>query len=86
MDINWFVQILKNGEVYTAHDDVGQPYETRRAPTSQTIKAAQFIEQLHNQLQQSQQTIQNLQYQVQGLMEQVDQLQNSPEFQPQASA
>jgi len=79
MDINWFVQILKNGETYTAHNDVGEPYEVRRPPTSQSIKAASFIEQLSQQLQQSHQVVQNLQYQVQGLMEQVDLLQNPPQ-------
>ena len=86
MDINWFVQILKNGEVYTAHNDVGEPYEVRRAPTSQSIKAAHFIEQLSQQLQQSHQVVQNLQYQVQGLMQQVDDLQNPPPPQPPSDA
>lgn len=75
MDINWFVQILKNGEVYTAHDDVGVPYQVNRPPTSQSIKAANFIEQLSQQLQQSNQTVQNLHNQVQGLLAQVELLQ-----------
>ena len=74
MDINWFVQILKNGETYMAHTDVGEPYEVRRPPTQQSIKAAQFIEQLSQQLQQSHQTIENLHNQVQQLMQQVSQL------------
>jgi uncharacterized coiled-coil protein SlyX len=74
MDINWFVQILKNGETYTAHTDVGEPYQVVRPPTSQSIKAAQFIEQLSQQLQQANQTIDNLHNQVQGLMQQVSQL------------
>lgn len=78
MDINWFVQVLKNGETYTVHSDVGEPYEVRRPPTSQSIKAAQFIEQLSQQLQQSQQTIQNLQAQVDGLMNEVNQLKAVP--------
>lgn len=76
MDINWFVQILKNGETYTAHTDVGEPYEVRRPPTSQSQKAAQFIEQLHQQLQQANAIIQNLQYQVESLMQQVNSLEN----------
>jgi uncharacterized coiled-coil protein SlyX len=76
VDINWFVQILKNGETYVAHSDVGEPYEVRRPPTSQSIKAAQFIEQLSQQLQQANATIENLHNQVQSLMQQVTQLQN----------
>lgn len=76
MDINWFVQVLKNGEVYVAHTDVGEPYEVRRPPTSQSIKAAHFIEQLSQQLQQANATIQNLHQQVKGLMQQVNELQN----------
>jgi hypothetical protein len=79
MDINWFVQILKNGEEYTALSDVGEPYSVRKPPTSQSIKAARFIEQLYQQLQQAHETIQNLQYQIHGLMEQVDELQKSPQ-------
>jgi hypothetical protein len=79
MDINWFVQILKNGEVYTAHDNVGEPYQVVCPPTSQSIKAAQFIEQISQQLQQSHLTIQNLHNQVQSLMQQVELLQNPPQ-------
>jgi hypothetical protein len=78
MDINWFVQVLKNGETYIAHTDVGEPYEVCRPPTSQSIKAAQFIEQLHQQLQQSHQIIENLHQQVKSLMDQVAQLGESP--------
>jgi uncharacterized coiled-coil protein SlyX len=76
MDINWFVQVLKNGETYTLHNDVGEPYQVVRPPTSQSIKAAQFIEQLSQQLQQANQTVDNLHNQVQHLMQQVTQLQN----------
>jgi uncharacterized coiled-coil protein SlyX len=78
VDINWFVQVLKNGETYTLHNDVGEPYQVNRPPTSQSIKAAQFIEQLSQQLQQSHQTIENLHQQVQGLMNQVAQLGEAP--------
>jgi len=82
MDINWFVQILKNGETYTLHNDVGEPYQVVRPPTSQSIKAAQFIEQLSQQLQQSHQTIENLHQQVQSLMDQVAQLGEAPKPPP----
>jgi uncharacterized coiled-coil protein SlyX len=78
MDINWFVQILKNGEVYTAHNDVGEPYEVRRPPTSQSIKAAQFIEQLSQQLQQQHAIVENMHQQIKSLMDQVVELGESP--------
>lgn len=83
MDINWFVQTLKHGEIYTAHNNVGEPYQVTRPPTPQSQKAAQFIEQLHVQLQQSHQTIQNLQQQVHGLMQHVELLQNPIQTQPE---
>jgi peptidoglycan hydrolase CwlO-like protein len=82
MDINWFVQVLKNGETYTLHNDVGEPYQVTRPPTSQSQKAASFIEQLSQQLQQANQTVGNLQQQVQQLLDQVNQLQNPPQQTP----
>jgi uncharacterized coiled-coil protein SlyX len=85
VDINWFVQVLKNGETYVAHTDVGEPYQVNRPPTSQSIKAAQFIEQLSQQLQQANATVQNLHNQVQHLMQQVTQLQN-PTAEPTQSS
>lgn len=69
MDINWFVNILKNGETYTIQNPDSEPYQVTRPPTANSIKAAELIVQLNNQLQQAYQTIQNLQVQVQKLMD-----------------
>lgn len=64
MDINWLVQRLKHGEVYHAQNMKGETYQVTRPPTSISIKAADVIQQLSTQLQQSAETNQNLMRQL----------------------
>jgi uncharacterized membrane protein YgaE (UPF0421/DUF939 family) len=64
MDINWLVQRLKHGEVYQAQNPEGETYQVNRPPTSISIKAADVIQQLSNQLQQNAEINQNLMRQL----------------------
>jgi len=65
MDINWLVQRLKHGEVYHAQNSEGETYQVTRPPTSISIKAADVIQRLSDQLQQNAETNQNLMRQLQ---------------------
>jgi len=64
MDINWLVQRLKHGEVYHAQNSEGETYQVTRPPTSTSIKAADIIQRLSDQLQQNAETTQNLMRQL----------------------
>jgi len=64
MDINWLVQRLKHGEVYHAQNAEGETYQVTRPPTSVSIKAADIIQRLSDQLQQNAETTQNLMRQL----------------------
>lgn len=64
MDINWLVQRLKHGEVYHAQNAEGETYQVNRPPTSISIKAADVIQRLSDQLQQNAETTQNLMRQL----------------------
>lgn len=64
MDINWLIQRLKNGESYTVNDGIADPYQVNNPPTSLSIKAAQVIERLHEQVNSSTEIILNLQRQL----------------------
>lgn len=64
MDINWLVQRLKHGEVYHAQNSEGETYQVTRPPTSISIKAADVIQRLSNQLQQNAEITQNLMRQL----------------------
>jgi hypothetical protein len=64
MDINWLVQILRHGEIYNAQNSEGETYQVTRPPTSVSIKAANVIQQLSNQLQQNAEINQNLMQQL----------------------
>ena len=61
-----------------AHD-VGEPYQVTRPPTSQSIKAAKFIEELSKQLEQQNVIIDNMHNQINSLMDQVAELSQSPQ-------
>lgn len=74
MDINWLVQRLRHGEIYTAHTEEGQPYQVTRPPTSISMKAADFIIQQNNQLQSIAETNQALMRQLQDLSEKYEQI------------
>ena len=65
MDINWLVQRLKHGEIYNAQNTEGDTYQVTRPPTSISIKAAEVIQRLSDQLQQNAETTQNLMRQIQ---------------------
>lgn len=77
MNINLLVQRLQNGESYTVHDALGEPYQENRPPTSLSIKAAQAIVQQSQQLQQAGEIINNLQSQLNELTEQHELLQRT---------
>jgi hypothetical protein len=64
MDINWFVQMLKQGETYQAQNTEGEPYQVNRPPTSTSIKAANIIQQLSAQIEQNAEITQNLMRQL----------------------
>lgn len=64
MDINWLVQILKQGESYQAQNAEGTPYQVTRPPTSTNIKAAAVIQQLSAQLQHAAEINKNLMRQL----------------------
>jgi hypothetical protein len=64
MDINWFVQVLKQGETYKAQNTEGESYQVNRPPTSTSIKAANIIQQLSAQLEQNAEITQNLMRQL----------------------
>lgn len=64
MDINWFVQMLKQGETYQAQNTEGESYQVNRPPTSTSIKAANIIQQLSAQLEQNAEITQNLMRQL----------------------
>lgn len=64
MDINWLVQRLKHGEVYHAQNSEGEAYQVNRPPTSISIKAADVIQRLSDQLQQNAEITQNLMRQL----------------------
>ncbi len=76
MDINWLVQRLKHGDSYTVQDGDNDPYQVHTPPTHLTIKAADAIVALHNQLQQSNEAMLNLQRQQQELLQQYESLRN----------
>lgn len=64
MDINWFVQVLKQGETYKAQNTEGESYQVNRPPTSTSIKAANIIQQLSAQIEQNAEITQNLMRQL----------------------
>lgn len=77
MDINLLVQVLQNGESYTAYNAESDPYTVNKPPTQLMLKSAQVIVAQNQQLQQAGQTIQNLQNQVNELAQQLELLQTS---------
>jgi hypothetical protein len=77
MDINILVQRLQHGEVYTVHNDIGEPYQETRPPTALSIQAARTIVALATQTQQSNEVILNLQRQLNELAEQYELLQKA---------
>jgi hypothetical protein len=82
MDINWLVNMLLNGERYTAHTDTDTTYEVVRPPTSLSIKAANIIKQQSDQLQLSAQITQNLQKQLTQALEQIEMFQKAQPLEP----
>lgn len=72
MDINWLVQRLKNGESHIIDDGIRDPYQVNNPPTSLSIKAAQVIERLHEQINSVSETNLNLQRQLNNLMEEYE--------------
>lgn len=74
MDINWLVQRLRHGEIYTAHTEEGEPYTVTHPPTSVSMKAADFLIQQSNQLQSIAETNQSLMRQIQDLNEKYEQI------------
>jgi hypothetical protein len=76
MDINWLVQRLKHGDSYTVQDGDNDPYQVNTPPTHLTIKAADVIIALSNQLQQSNVAMLNLQRQQEELAQQYETLRN----------
>lgn len=69
MDINWLIQRLRHGEIYTAQSEDGEPYQVTRPPSSLSMKAAEVIIQQNNQLQSSAEVSRNLMRQIQDLNE-----------------
>lgn len=72
MDINWLVQRLKHGEIYNAQNAEGETYQVTRPPTSISIKAADVIQRLSDQLQQNAETTQNLMRQLHNTNEELN--------------
>jgi 5-methylcytosine-specific restriction endonuclease McrBC regulatory subunit McrC len=77
MDINLLVQRLQHGDSYVVQDGDGDPYQVNNPPNRLMIKAADFIIQLSNQLQQNVEVINNLQRQLDELNQQYETLRNS---------
>jgi 5-methylcytosine-specific restriction endonuclease McrBC regulatory subunit McrC len=77
MDINLLVQRLQHGDSYMVQDANGDPYQVNNPPNRLMIKAADFIIQLSNQLQQNVEVINNLQRQLDELNQQYETLRNS---------
>jgi hypothetical protein len=77
MDINLLVQRLQHGDSYMVQDGDGDPYQVNNPPNLLMIKAAAFIIQLSNQLQQNSEVIGNLQRQLNELNQQYETLRNS---------
>jgi hypothetical protein len=77
MDINLLVQRLQHGDSYMVQDGDGDPYQVNNPPNHLMIKAAAFIIQLSNQLQQNSEVIGNLQRQLNELNQQYETLRNS---------
>jgi hypothetical protein len=83
MDINWLVQRLQHGDSYTVQDGDNDPYQVNTPPTHLTIKAANVIIALSNQLQQTNEAMLNLQRQQEELLKQYETLRNtSPTARP----
>jgi hypothetical protein len=76
MDINWLVQRLQHGDSYTVQDADNDPYQVNTPPTHLTIKAANVIIALSNQLQQTNESMLNLQRQQEELLKQYEALRN----------
>ena len=77
MDINWLVQRLQHGDNYTVQDGDNDPYQVNTPPTHLTIKAANVIIALSNQLQQTNEAMINLQRQQEELLNQYETLRNT---------
>jgi uncharacterized coiled-coil protein SlyX len=77
MDINLLVQRLQHGDSYTVQDGDNDPYQVNTPPTHLTIKAANVITTLHNQIQQSNQALFNMQRQLEELAQAYETLRNS---------
>jgi hypothetical protein len=77
MDINLLVQRLKHGDSYTVQDGDNDPYQVNTPPTHLTIKAADVIIRLHNQIEQSNAGMLNLQRQLTELAQAYETLRNS---------
>jgi hypothetical protein len=83
MDINLLVQRLQHGDSYTVQDGDNDPYQVNTPPTHLTIKAANVIIALSNQLQQTNEAMLNLQRQQEELLKQYETLRNtSPTARP----
>ena len=76
MDINSLVQRLKHGDSYTVQDGENDPYQVNTPPTHLTIKAANVIIALSNQLQQTNEAMISLQRQQEELLTQYETLRN----------
>jgi hypothetical protein len=77
MDINLLVQRLKHGDSYTVQDGDNDPVQVNTPPTHLTIKAADVIIRLHNQIEQSNAGMLNLQRQLTELAQAYETLRNS---------
>ena len=77
MDINLLVQRLKHGDSYIVQDGDNDPVQVNRPPTHLTIKAADVIIALHNQIEQSNAAMLNLQRQLTELAQAYETLRNS---------
>ena len=77
MDINLLVQRLRHGDSYMVQDGDNDPYQVNNPPNHLMLKAANVILQLNNHLEQSNNVINNLQYQLNDLDQQYETLRNS---------
>ena len=69
MDYTILIQRLMNGDNYTATNAEGEQYTVQNPPNSLMINAGKVIQQLVGIINQNNQIIGNLQYQIQKLSE-----------------
>ena len=77
MDINLLVRRLQHGESYTVINDTGDNYQVNNPPTNLSIKAAEVIQKLHMQLEQTNAAMLSLQRQLNELANQYELLQKT---------